>query len=78
MMGTVRLRVFAWLRKQRPDLDGRTVGLEAAATVQGLLDTVRFVPPEGAIIIVSDRQAGPGTPLRDGDTVSVFPMLEGG
>jgi molybdopterin converting factor small subunit len=77
-MGTVRLRVFAWLRKQRPDLADRPVELGSAATVQGLLDAVRLVPPEGAIIIVSDRRAGPSTPLRDGDTVSVFPMLEGG
>jgi molybdopterin converting factor small subunit len=77
-VGTVRLKVFAWLGKQRPDLASRDVELPADATVQGLLDTVRLVPPEGAIIIVSDRQAGPSTPLRDGDTVSVFPMLEGG
>jgi molybdopterin converting factor small subunit len=77
-MGTVRLRVFAWLRKQRPDLADRSVETGSAATVQGLLDAVRLVPPEGAIIIVSDRRAGPSTPLRDGDTVSVFPMLEGG
>jgi len=77
-MGTVRLRVFAWLRKQRPDLSDRVVELGGVTTVQGLLDAVRLVPPEGAIIIVSDRQAGPSAPLRDGDTVSVFPMLEGG
>ena len=77
-MGTVRLRVFAWLRKQRPDLADCSVELGSAATVQGLLDAVRLVPPEGAIIIVSDRQAGPATPVRGGDTVSVFPMLEGG
>jgi molybdopterin converting factor small subunit len=77
-MGTVRLRVFAWLRKQRPDLADREVELGSVATVQGLLDAVRLVPPEGAILIVSDRRAGPATPLRDGDTVSVFPMLEGG
>ena len=77
-MGTVRLRVFAWLRKQRPDLADRNVEIGVDATVQGLLDAVRLVPPEGAIVIVGDRQAGLSTPLRDGDTLSVFPMLEGG
>ena len=77
-MGTVRLRVFAWLRKQRPDLSDRVVELGGVTTVQGLLDAVHLEAPEGAIIIVSDRQAGPSTPLRDSDTVSVFPMLEGG
>lgn len=77
-MGTVRLRVFAWLRMQRPDLADRDVEIGVDATVQGLLDAVRLVPPEGAIVIVGDRQAGPATPLRDGDTLSVFPMLEGG
>lgn len=77
-MGTVRLRVFAWLRKQRPDLADRNVEIGVDATVQGLLDAVRLVPPEGAIVIVGDQQAGLSTPLRDGDTLSVFPMLEGG
>lgn len=77
-MGTVRLRVFAWLRKQRPDLADRDVEIGVDATVQGLLDAVRLVPPEGAIVIVGDREAGLSTPLRDGDTLSVFPMLEGG
>jgi sulfur carrier protein ThiS len=76
--GTARLRVYAWLRKQRPDLASRDVELGSVPTVQGLLDAVQLVPPEGAIILVNDHRVEPSAAVRDGDTVSVFPMLEGG
>jgi hypothetical protein len=77
-MGTARLRVYAWLRKQRPDLAARDVEVGAAGVVQDLLDAVGLVPPEGVIILVNDLRAGPSSPVRAGDVVSVFPMLEGG
>ena len=76
--GTVTLRVYAWLRQQRPDLASSEIGLPAAASVQALLDVVQLVPPEGAIIIVNDQRAEPSSPVHAGDTVNVFPMLEGG
>jgi molybdopterin converting factor small subunit len=77
-MGTVRLKVFAWLRKERPDLAACDVELPADATLHGLLDAVRLTPPDGAILLVNDRRADPATPLRAGDTIGVFPMLDGG
>jgi sulfur carrier protein ThiS len=77
-MGTARLRVYAWLRQQRPDLAARDVEVGASASVQELLDAVQLVPPEGAIILVNDQRAEPSSPVRAGDTVNVFPMLEGG
>ena len=77
-MGTARLRVYAWLRQQRPDLAARDVEVGASASVQALLDAVQLVPPEGAIILVNDQRAEPSSPVNEGDTVNVFPMLEGG
>ena len=76
--GTARLRVYAWLRQQRPDLAGQDVELGSIGSVQGLLDAVNLAAPEGAIILVNDQRAEPSSPVRGGDTVSVFPMLEGG
>jgi hypothetical protein len=76
--GTARLRVYAWLRQQRPDLAARDVELGSIGSVQGLLDAVQLAAPEGAILFVNDRRAEPSSPVRGGDTVSVFPMLEGG
>lgn len=76
--GTARLRVYALLRQQRPDLAAREVALDGIDSVGGLFDAVNLVPPEEAIILVNDRRAGPATPVRGGDTVCVFPMLEGG
>ena len=76
--GTARLRVYAWLRQQRPDLAARDVELGTIESVQGLLDAVHLDAPEGAIILVNDRRAEPSSPVRAGDTVNVFPMLEGG
>jgi sulfur carrier protein ThiS len=77
-MSTARLRVYAWLRQQRPDLASRDVEVGAAGSVQDLLDAVQLAPPEGAIILVNDRRAEPSSPVSGGDVVSVFPMLEGG
>ena len=77
-MSTARLRVYAWLRQQRPDLAARDVEVGAAGLVQDLLNAVQLALPEGAIILVNDRRAKPSSPVRGGDVVSVFPMLEGG
>ncbi len=76
--GTARLRVYAWLRQERPDLAARDVELGGIDSVQGLLDAVRLAAPEGAMIFVNDERAEPSSPVRGGDTVTVFPMLEGG
>ena len=76
--GTARLRVYAWLRKQRPDLAALDIELGGIDSVQGLLDAVQLEAPEGAIILVNDQRAEPSAAVLEGDTVSVFPMLEGG
>ena len=77
-VGTARIRVYAWLRQQRPDLTARDVVVGTSGSVQGLLDAVNLAAPEGAIILVNDQRADPSSPVHGGDTVSVFPMLEGG
>jgi sulfur carrier protein ThiS len=77
-MDTARLRVYAWLRQQRPDLASRDVEVGPSDSVQGLLDAVHLAAPEGAIILVNDQRAEPSSPVHGGDSVSVFPMLEGG
>jgi molybdopterin converting factor small subunit len=76
--GTAKLRVYAWLRRQRPDLAARDIELDGVTSVGGLFEAVNLAPPEEAIILVNDRRAELTTPLRGGDTVCVFPMLGGG
>jgi molybdopterin converting factor small subunit len=76
--GAVTLRVYAWLRRTRPDLAARDVALGGIDSVGGLFDAVNLAPPDEAIIMVNDRRAELTTPVRGGDTVCVFPMLEGG
>jgi len=73
-----KLRVYAWLRRQRPDLAAREVALDGIDSVRGLFDAVDLAPPDEAIILVNDRRADLASPVRGGDTVCVFPMLEGG
>jgi molybdopterin converting factor small subunit len=77
-MSTARIRVYAWLRKQRPDLAAHDVEVADDGVVQDVLDAVQLVPPEGVIILVNDLRAEPSSPVHAGDVVSVFPMLEGG
>jgi molybdopterin converting factor small subunit len=78
MNGTARLRVYAWLRRQRPDLAAKDIEVGPTGSVQGLLEAVRLEAPEGAIILVNDQRAGLSTPVHPGDTIGVFPMLDGG
>jgi molybdopterin converting factor small subunit len=78
MAGTARLRVYAWLRQERPDLAARDIELGSIDSVQGLLDAVELAPPEDAVILVNDQRAELSSPVSGGDTVTVFPMLEGG
>jgi len=74
----VTLRVYAWLRRKRPDLASREVALDGIESVQGLFDAVSLAPADEVIILVNDRRAELTSSVHAGDTVCVFPMLDGG
>jgi len=56
------------------------VVVEAAegARVRDVVRLPKGVRLEEFIVLVNGSSAGPDTPLRDGDTVSVMPHISGG
>lgn len=53
------------------------VDVPEPATVEALAH-VLGLPPRVCVVVVNGSAAEPGTPLADGDWVSVFPPMAGG
>lgn len=52
--------------------------LPYAWTVQDLIRDLHLPDEESLLVVVNGLQAGPGTMLKDGDQVKIFPVLAGG
>jgi molybdopterin converting factor small subunit len=76
---TVRLRLFAGLRKVLPPgPDPYPAEVADGATVAEVLDTFGVPRSKPRIIFVNGRHAGLDQILLDGDLLSVFPPVAGG
>lgn len=77
----VRVKVFATLRRYVPP-EGAEAGVEVelpeGATASAAIAALG-IPAENAALVVSDEgPLSPGSPLRDGQEISLFPPLAGG
>ena len=72
----LEIKLFANLRKFNPLLD--KIKLDEGTTVLELLERAGIPPSEVAIVLVDGRHAKLDQPLRDGETVAVFPPIAGG
>ena len=72
----IKINLFASLRKDRFDSTQRE--FPEGTTVQHILGDLAVSDNEAAIIFVNGRHAELDTPVRDGDTVSLFPPIGGG
>ena len=73
---TVTVKLFATLRVGRGkvlniDLSGRT-------TVKDIVEQLEISSADIAILLVNGRTGLPGTALKDGDAISLFPPVGGG
>jgi sulfur carrier protein ThiS len=75
----ISVRLFLHLKKYIPTGDGTgDVDVPNGATVEAVLDQLG-VPREMKKIILADgRHAVPSQPLREGQTLTVYPPLDGG
>lgn len=72
----VTVKLFASLRKDRfaaGDFDYRE-----GATVGHILASLHIPEEEAAIIFINGRHGEPGTPLKEGDVLAIFPPVGGG
>jgi len=72
----IKLKLFASLMIGRFDSDDRD--FREGATVRDALREIGVPEKEAHIIFINGRHADPGAALKDGDTLSVFPLIGGG
>lgn len=72
----IKVKLFASLRTGRFDIADRACSEGSA--VRDVLREISVPEKEAAIIFVNGRHAEPGAELKDGDTLSVFPLIGGG
>ncbi len=72
----IKIKLFASLRVGRFDSADRD--LKEGSDVRAALREAGVPEKEAHVIFLNGKHAGPGAALRDGDTLSVFPLIGGG
>ena len=72
----IKVKLFASLRVGRFDSADRD--LKEGSAVRDALREIAVPEKEAHIIFINGRHAEPGAVLKDGDTLSVFPLIGGG
>ena len=78
---TVRVKLFATLRRHYPDLGigaAMPVELPDGATIGQLIKSLRLPANEVKVVFVNGIVRGGEYALNDGDEVGVFPAVGGG
>lgn len=75
----VQISLFANLRNYAPvDKGSFQMDLAAGTTVEDLIAVLKIPATVQAVILVNGRRADLKTTLHPGDTVTLFPPMEGG
>lgn len=72
----IKIKLFASLRVGRFDSADRD--LKEGSDVRDALREIGVPEKEAHVIFLNGKHAEPGAALRDGDTLSVFPLIGGG
>jgi molybdopterin converting factor small subunit len=72
----VEVRLFATLREGR--LGRQKIDLSEGSTVAQVLRRLGIDAREAPILLLNGQTARGDSPLKDGDTVSLFPLVAGG
>ncbi|MBN2034180.1 MAG: hypothetical protein JW836_12970 [Deltaproteobacteria bacterium] len=77
----MRITVFLYLdfRKFSPDSTGRvTLDAPDKADLLWVLAALKIPPERRKVLLVDGRQRRETEPLKEGETISIYPVLEGG
>ncbi len=80
-MITIEVRLFASLRKYRPDLgigERFIITLDDNAKLGNLLDELKISKEETKAVFVNGKWEEENYPLRDRDRIGIFPPIGGG
>jgi molybdopterin synthase sulfur carrier subunit len=78
----ITLKYFASIR-DLVGTDGEEITIHQGSTVEGLLEAlkghhIQFKGVELILVAVNDAYVDPGTILKEGDVVALFPPVSGG
>lgn len=76
MQITVTVKLFALLRHGR--FQEQTIALDEGASIAEMITRLEIPVKDLAVALVNGKRAEPGVILRDGDTLSLFPLIGGG
>jgi len=73
----VNVKLFATVRKfsQKDNLE---INIEEGSRVKDLLSRIGIPQDEPLLVIVNEYTQGKETPLQEGDTLCLFPIIAGG
>jgi len=73
----VNVKLFATVRKfsQKDNLE---INIEEGSRVKDLLSQIGIPQDEPLLVIVNEYTQGKETPLQEGDTLCLFPIIAGG
>ncbi len=75
----IRVKLFDAFKRFAPgDAADFTMSQPSDASVEQLLSDLGVPATLPRILLVNGRRSDPATPLRDGDTVVIFPPVSGG
>ena len=80
-MNTVEVRLYASLRKYRPDLapgEALVITLEDKAQLKDLMNKLKLPTKELAVILVNGKREEESYLLQEGDRIGIFPLIGGG
>ena len=72
----ITVKLFATLRQERFHEEVREVS--PGTTVSRVVEDLRLPKREVKVILVNGRHADPSTELSEGDTLALFPLVDGG
>ncbi len=75
----IEVKLYFHLRRYSPTGEGAfQVELPPGSTAARALADLGLPAEQPRVVLINGRPAGPDTPLRPGDSLVVFPPLEGG
>jgi len=75
----ILVEFFAYLIRYSPNGERRvSVFLKDGSTVRNLFETLEIPPQAERICLVNGAYHSEGTILRQGDVISLYPMIDGG
>lgn len=74
----VKLKLFGNLREKFAEHHGTTLELQEGSTVESMLNSVGIPEEKAKLIMVNGTDKDIDYTIKDGDTISIFPIVMGG